>query len=130
MLVQTWKRGFVSLFRHTNLLGSLIVASQFLKTRTVLVIFSDMRDTHGINPNTRGAVPVERSLKRAEMDHLVADLRDAAVYVLGVDGTEKEVGYWHTLRDLWVQYFKKCGAELRAYSMLWDTPDLAREGEQ
>ena len=131
-LVQTWQtrsRSFISQFQRTDLLGSLVVASQLFQARAgwrnVLIIFSDMRDTHGINLNTAKVVPVDSSLKRAETGHLIADLKGVSVYVLGVDGAEKEVGYWQTLREFWVQYFKKSGAELRAYSMMRDVPDFS-----
>jgi hypothetical protein len=133
MLVQSWQKRCtnpISRFQRTDLLGSLLVAAQLFQTspgwRNVLVIFSDMRDTYDLDLNSATIVPVRAALKQAENNRLIADLKGVEVYVLGVDGAQKEIGYWRSLREFWVVYFKKSGADLRSYSMLREIPDLVR----
>ncbi len=35
-----------------------------------------------------------------------------------------KLAYWQTLRDFWTAYFQKTGANLRAYSILREQPNL------
>ena len=65
------------------------------------------------------------ALLKAEASHLVVDLKEVDVDVLGVDGAGKQFAYWDSLRTFWSEYFKKTGATLREYSMLRDVPVLA-----
>ena len=55
-----------------------------------------------------------------------ADLKGVDVYVLGIDAATKAPAYWDSLRRFWTEYFKKSGADLRAYSMMREVPDFGR----
>lgn len=133
-LAQGWQKrsvGLVTRFQQTDLLGSLVVASQLFEARTgwrnVLVLLSDMRhETKTLNLAKPATIPVDMMLAKAEANHLIANLSGVEVYVLGVDGSGKDVAYWNSLRQFWVEYFKKGGASLRTYSMLREMPELPR----
>jgi hypothetical protein len=132
-LLQVWQKRCATLIsrsQQTDLLGSLIVASQLFHSHTgganVLVILSDMRhETRSLNLERFSTVPSQAALKKAESAHLVADLKGVDVYALGVDGAGKSVAYWDSLRNFWQAYFREAGASLRAYSMLRELPQLA-----
>ncbi len=133
-LLAAWQKRsakFVENFSQTDLFGSLVMASQVFESRdgrrNVLVILSDMRhETRSLNLARLPVVPVKATLARVAGDNLVADLKGIDVYVLGVDAAGKSVGYWNSLRDFWLAYFDKAGANVRAYSMLRDLPNLQR----
>jgi hypothetical protein len=118
-------------FRHTDIFGAVALAADILDgstgSRKVLVIFSDMRhSTSELDLERPAAVPVREALRRVEQQHLVAHLAGIEVYILGVDGAGKSVAYWNSLRDFWVEYFQRAGADLKAYSVLRDFPALAQ----
>jgi hypothetical protein len=131
-LVQAWQgrsATLVSHFQQTDLLGSLVVASQIFEpragNRNILVILSDMRhETRTLNLAKPALVPARTAVEKAEEYSLIADLHGVDVYALGVDGAGKDVAYWNSLRTFWVEYFRKAGAEMRVYSMLRDLPTL------
>ncbi len=131
-LVAAWQKrsqGFVANFPQTDLLGGLVMAAQVFEPRdghrNVLVILSDMRhETRSLNLAKMRVVPVEPTLDAIARAGLVADLKGVEVYALGVDGAGKNVAYWNSLRDFWLAFFKKAGANVRAYSMLRELPQL------
>lgn len=128
-LLLAWQKRraqLVSKFQQTDIFGSLVLASQVFQSdagrRNVLVMFSDMRETKSLNFNTNTPILLNSALKQVELKHLTTDLKGVRVYALGVDGAQKDVVYWQRLREFWTEYFKKTGSDLRAYSMLRDTP--------
>jgi len=131
-LVQVWQKRSASLasrFRATDLLGAVVVAGQLFNKQTgernILVILSDMREeTRTLNLARPLLVRPASALQKIEQAHLVADLKGVEVYVLGVDAAGKSVAYWESLREFWVEYFKKAGANLRSYSMFRELPDF------
>ena len=133
-LLRAWQKRcatLVSRSQQTDLLGALIVASQLFHSQTgrtnMLVILSDMRhDTRSLNLARFPQVPAGATLRRIQAAHLVADLKGVEVYALGVDGAGKTVAYWDSLRNFWTAYFREAGADLRAYSILREVPELAR----
>jgi hypothetical protein len=115
--------------RQTDVAGALMVASDLFRTsparRNVLVVFSDMQnDTPALDLEHARMVSTSFAMKKAEKERLLPDLRGVEVYILGVDGAGKDMGFWQTLRDFWTVYFKRTGADLKSYSVLRDPPDL------
>jgi hypothetical protein len=133
-LVRAWQKrcaDLASRFQRTDLVGSLLVTAQLLpaaeKNRTVLVIFSDMRqDTPELNLDQLTIVDVIGAMTALERGGLVPDLKGVEVYALGVDAAGKSPAYWQSLRTFWAKYFSKAGATLRCYSMFRELPDFAR----
>jgi len=115
-------------FPRTDIFGALVLASDLLREtsggRKVLIIFSDMRNSSsGIDLEQPPIVPAREELKHVEQQVLVAPLSGVNVYVLGVDAEGKSVAYWQSLRNFWVEYFRKTGAVLGAYSALRNIPE-------
>jgi hypothetical protein len=52
----------------------------------------------------------------------VANLQGVQVYLLGVDGADRQIAYWQGLRSFWQSYFQKAGAALGGYSVLRELP--------
>ena len=131
-LVAAWQKrsqAFVVNFSQTDLLGTLVMASQVFEPRdghhNVLVILSDMRhETRSLNLARLPAIRVQPTLERVARESLIGDLKGIDVYVLGVDSAGKSVGYWNSLRDFWLAYFTKAGAKVCAYSMLRNIPQF------
>jgi hypothetical protein len=131
-LLATWQKrsqGLLENFQQTDLLGALVMSAQVFEPkaghRNVLVIFSDMRhETRSLNFSRLAVVPVGSTLGKVECGGLIADLNGIDVYVLGVDAAGKSVAYWNSLRNFWLAYFGKAGANVRLYSMLRDLPQF------
>jgi hypothetical protein len=132
-LVRNWQRRIERLqggFKHTDILGALLLADQLFHERTdgqrdVLVILSDMRqDTADLNLETPARFDAKAALVRTEKEGLVARLENVEVYVLGVDNARRQIDYWGRLRDFWVGYFAKSGTNVTSYSVLRETPPL------
>jgi hypothetical protein len=123
-LVRVWKLRSAKLqptFRSTDILGSLMLASQIFKERhpsdeqRTLVLFSDMRNsTPELNlesPHIYRSIPAPMDLYQAE------------VYALGVDGAGLPRAHWQTLECLWSSYLHDSGASLRVFSPLRYLPE-------
>ncbi len=106
-------------FKQTDILGSLFVISQLVQTppseRTVLVIFSDMRqDMGGGSGWNSGEMNIQDAVP----------LKDVEVHVLGASGSGATLAQWQHLRASWTQYFRAAGAVVMSYSMLRDISQL------
>jgi hypothetical protein len=132
-LAATWKKRSVGLepnFKHTDILGALLVASQLFDespqgSRKVLVLFSDMRHhTRELDLESASSVPGLAQVKKQSKAISLAKLDAVEVYVVGVDDNGKSLRYWQTLRTFWLEYFKASGAKLRTYSVLREAPAL------
>jgi len=132
-LVRIWKRRSRDLkpqFKYTDVLGALLVANEIFDkspktSRKVLVIFSDMRHhTRDVDLESPRVVSALAVPGRKSGTIEVAPLHGTEVYVLGVDGAGKSVGYWRSLREFWAAYFSSAGATLRSYSVLRELPPL------
>ena len=109
---------------HTDIFGALILGSDILRQspgRKVFVLFSDMREsTNDLDFERAKTISLAQVLPSVEKRGLLARLQGVEVYALGVDGTDKSVAYWNSLRDFWEAYFHKAGANLKNYSALRD----------
>jgi hypothetical protein len=140
-LVGMWKRRSTNIepqFKYTDILGVLLVAGQMFdaspkSSRKMLVIFSDMRHhTDDLDLESRRSVPPFRATAEHSRIIMIAPLQSIEVWVLGVDGTEKSIPYWQSLKTFWIAYFRKAGAFVCNYSILRDAPVLTngnQEGE-
>lgn len=105
--------------RNTDLLGAILLAAQFIedKSRSRIYIFSDMRHTTSDldleSPKEIKKELVEEVWKKG----LIPNLSGAAVYCLGVHSHGKDFRYYNSLRNFWVEYFRRAGAYLKVYSM-------------
>jgi hypothetical protein len=118
-------------FQSTDILGFLMAAGiAFRNTphmRHVLVIHSDMRQSaRPLDIELPTAVPVKAALATVAQQNLFADLSGVEVFIYGVHAVGKDVGYWQSLRDFWSAYFERCHANLRAFSMTREIPDLGQ----
>jgi hypothetical protein len=118
-------------YQMTDVLGAVIAAGDVLRHSPAeskrLVLFSDMRHyTQEIDIEHPIKIVVPQTLARVQQYNLLADLRGIDVYVLGVDGANKSACYWESLREFWVNYFKKAGADLKTFSMSRDLQPLTR----
>jgi hypothetical protein len=109
-------------FEYTDLLGSFTLAGQIFDAQPgsekILVIFSDMRHhTRDLDLESSSKITAW-SRARINREISVADLKNAQVYALGVDGARKDFVYWSELRQFWITYFQHAGARLMTYSVL------------
>jgi hypothetical protein len=116
-------------FPSTDILGFLMAAGYAFgnspRTRHVLVIHSDMRQSaRPLDIEHVAAVPVRVALATVARERLFADLAGVDVYVYGVHAVGKDVRYWQSLREFWAAYFEQCHANVRAFSMTREIPDL------
>ncbi|PYP86013.1 MAG: hypothetical protein DMG65_19710 [Candidatus Angelobacter sp. Gp1-AA117] len=133
-LVRTWKKRSQNLlpaFPFTDIFGVLFVASQTFEqspesSRKVLIILSDMRHhTPDVDLESPRLVPeFEKFQKKGKL--MLPNLKGVEVYVLGVDGTGKEIAYWLSLEKFWNGYFAAAGATLKSYTALRSIPQITK----
>jgi hypothetical protein len=116
-------------FPSTDILGFLmaqgIAFANSPRMRHVLVVYSDMRQSaRPLDIEHVPAVPLGAALATVAREHLFADLTGVEIYIYGVHAVGKDVRYWQSLRDFWAAYFERCHANLRAFSMTRENPDL------
>jgi hypothetical protein len=112
-------------FQQTDLLGFLAYAGKVLREspqdHLILVIFSDMRQCSPLlDIETPRFVPVASAIRTVGQNKLFADLRSVEIFVYGVHSVGKTVAYADSLEEFWRAYFKRCGANLRNFSMTRD----------
>jgi hypothetical protein len=117
-------------YQTTDILGFLIAAGMAFQNtphmRHVLTIHSDMRQSAApLDIEHTLVVPVAAALATIDERHLFADLSGVDVFIYGVHAVGKDVAYWQSLRDFWTAYFERCHANLRAFSMARETPNLS-----
>jgi hypothetical protein len=125
-MVKAWKARSAKLqprYRSTDIIGALVLAGQIFDrqpgaSKKMLVIYSDMRnstadlDLESLSPVSQFEIASEAAMRAP------AGLRNVEIYVRGVDGSGKSIGYWQSLRDFWAEVFRKQGAMLSDYSTL------------
>jgi len=117
-------RDLVPSFPGTDLLGALLIAGQIFENagpgrRDVLVIFSDMwQETGELNFGRVKEWCAPELVERARNQKLLANLRDAHAYALGVDSAGRDKTSWECAHQFWMRYFGEAGAKVRLYSIL------------
>ena len=104
--------------KGSDILGALARAStefaELPQASKTLILFSDMRHTgRGIDLETSRARPEMSSLEQRQ---LIVRLTGVQVWMLGVHTLGIDIGQWQSLRAFWCQYFRKAGAEVKAFS--------------
>ena len=115
---------------RSDILGFFVYAGALLReqpqSRKVLMVCSDMRqNANAINLERPQTIDAGQALQAAEKQRLVADLKGVDVYIFGVHAAGKTVLYWHSLQTFWAEYFRRCGANLREFSMGYEPPRFA-----
>jgi hypothetical protein len=111
----------------TDLVGAFLVASQIFQKagagrRDVLVVFSDMwQETQELGFARMADLCDSGNTERVRAQKLLANLRDADVYAMGVDAAREKRSDWVCAREFWTKYFAEAGANLREYSLLRET---------
>lgn len=128
-LVRAWRERSARLAPAspgTDILGALVVAGQVLQQapdtdRKILVIFSDMREsTRHLDFESSQTIPTGAALGYVDKEMMWANLKGVVVYALGVDAAGQQVVQWDHVRQFWIAYFKRAGANLRTYSVTRD----------
>ena len=52
-------------------------------------------------------------------------LQNVHSFILGVDGADRSLAYWQSLRAFWEDYFHGAGADLQSYSALREIPSFS-----
>ena len=126
-LLQAWQRRRVHLefdFQHTDILGALVLAEQLFgqmpkDRRNPRVVFSGMRqNTVVLYLKTPNHIAVPAAIAKTERLGLMANLNNVEVHVLGADNAGRRMNYWTQLRQFWLAYFAKTGAQVAEYSAL------------
>jgi hypothetical protein len=132
-LVKTWQRRTATLrpeYRETDIVGALLLAGELFRAtrerRKILIVLSDMRHhTRDLDLETGETVPGRPVVNRTTpVPH--SSLQGVEVYVLGVDGAGKTLAYWQSLERFWRKYLKDAGADMKAYSILRELPNLLK----
>jgi len=103
--------------KGSDILGALARAStefaELPQASKTLILLSDMRQVgQGVNLEKRPAP----SVSSLEQGGLINRLPDVQVWMLGVHTEGIDVGHWRELQAFWCQYFRKAGAEVKAFS--------------
>ena len=94
--------------------------------RHVLVIHSDMRQSASpLDIEHARVVPMRAALATVDRQHLFAELSGVEVFIYGVHAVGKDFAYWQSLREFWAAYFERCHANVRAFSLMREMPNLA-----
>ena len=130
-MIRAWQRRTANLrpqFAQTDLLGAMFIASQSFEqvppaARKLLIVFSDMRQsTVGLDFERIAVNSTDTLLNKATHGIGQPDLRDVEVYALGADAAGTTYDRWRGIRNFWTEYFRKAGANLKAYSVLRELP--------
>ncbi len=117
-------------FQTTDILGFLIAAGMAFRNtphlRHVLALYSDMRQSAPpLDIERVRVVPVRAALRTVDREHLFAELAGVEVFIYGVHAVGKDIAYWQSLREFWAAYFERCHANVRAFSLMREMPNLA-----
>jgi hypothetical protein len=132
-LVRTWRARAARLMpteQGTDILGALQLAAEILRVSTphgrrILMVFSDMRNaTKALNLEIADPDTSTAFMAAAQERNLTVDLRGVTVYVGGANGGGTEIRTWKGIKDFWMAYFEKAGAQCASYSMLSAPPDI------
>jgi hypothetical protein len=81
-----------------------------------LIVFSDMRQVgHGFNFE-RGLDDPKATVKIAVRQGLIARLAGVKVWVLAAHTDRIDERHWNNLKVFWTEYFRRAGAELKAFT--------------
>ena len=125
-IVKAWKVRSTKLqpsYRSTDIIGALVLAGQIFDreprtSKKTLVIFSDMRNsTADLDLESISYEPTIRIIAKAGTPK-PADLHNVEIHIRGVDGSGKPIGYWWSLREFWLEFFRRSDALLADYSVL------------
>ncbi len=120
--LRTKGKSLVPKSKNTALFGTFYVASEILVARLgdrkILLVLSDMQqdDDHEFDFEAMKRIP-ESLFDKAEREGLIPNLRNVEVYCIGVTAQNKSIQYWNSLRQFWTVYFKKAGADLKAFTI-------------
>lgn len=106
-------------YDETDIFGALFYAAINFQGRSgtkTLIVFSDMRNSVGINIEDLPVIGDE-VIRKVEKEGLIPDLTGVRVYCLGISPCGKSLKYWQSLERFWRRYFEKAGAELVCFSI-------------
>lgn len=106
--------------QKSDIFGVLMRASFLIESgrpmKPYLILLSDMRHVsreYNFESMARIDAPL---IHKLEKDELVAPLAGVKVWALGVHAAGVSDSYWMSLKKFWQIYFKRSGAELKAFS--------------
>jgi hypothetical protein len=119
-LLNTWSKLEITASSNaTDILGAINLASHFLgqgSEKKKLIILSDMRECLRYNLEKMSTIDV-KILIDIQKQNLIPSLKGVSVYILGVHTNRITESYWNSLRAFWIEFFKKTGANVCAYSV-------------
>ncbi len=130
-VIRAWQQRAANLkprFTQTDLLGAMFIASQSFEQappaeRKLLIVFSDMRQsTAGLDFEHIAVGNTDILINKATQNSGEPDLSGVEAYALGVDAAGITYDRWRDIRNFWTEYFRKAGANLKAYSVLRALP--------
>jgi hypothetical protein len=117
------KMRILQLFRKTNvkatasmtdIMGSVQLASVLFSPsdrEKKLIFLSDMRQyTRDLDLETPKVIDADSTMKELISKGLVPSLNNVKVWCLGVHSSGKSAGYWNSLKDFWIRYFRQAKA--------------------
>jgi hypothetical protein len=121
-LLKEWKAlDLKPVAKATDILGAANLASILFPqngSRKNIIFYGDMRqNSKDLDLETPKEIDFEKALTSLEQKGLIPELKGVRIVCLGVHSTGKTPAYWRSLREFWEGYFKKAGAEPRAFSM-------------
>jgi hypothetical protein len=124
-VIDTWRQQTgtrVPSFKHTDLLGAFEEVAEIRQSQNVrfpvLIVLSDMRNNmpHQLDIETPNDIDVSSTLNLIRRQGAVPNLNGIQVYVLGAKCSDRSYRYFERLRELWTEYFKAAGAQLRLFT--------------
>ncbi|MEM2947665.1 MAG: hypothetical protein QXN96_05465 [Candidatus Bathyarchaeia archaeon] len=106
--------------KQTDIIGFLFLAQELFECRKgekVLIIFSDMRHTKGINLEKPDVVE-SSAVEKAKHLFGVPNLKGVKIYVYGAHANGKSISYSASLKRFWSDYLKQSNGELVVFSPL------------
>ncbi len=132
-IVAEWRKIASALqptYARTDVIGALRLLEfiEVSSTPMKLFILSDLRQaSRELDFESPSRIDVSRALASVRRGGDLPPLKDADVFLLGVDPSNKSAVYMSTLKNFWSELFSAAGAHVRVFSVMRQVPKFGRE---
>jgi len=132
-IVAEWRKIASALqptYTRTDVIGALRLLEfiEVSSTPMKLFILSDLRQaSRELDFESPSRIDVSRALASVRRGGDLPPLKDADVFLLGVDPSNKSAVYMSTLKNFWSELFSAAGAHVRVFSVMRQVPKFGRE---
>lgn len=112
-------------YSRTDVIGTLrlLAFMEVSSTSMRLIILSDLRHSSSeLDLESPSRIDVSRALATVRRGGELPSLKDAEVFLLAVDPSNKSAVYMSTLKTFWTDLFAAAGAHVRVFSVMRQMP--------